>query len=114
MSSLTAVLGALLPGVPLYLVWLAGLGLAVVHWERYPKVSLLLTLGLAILFIQSLAGAVLSTWLPVMLSRRGMMPSRMGVLFAVQGVVMGLVRAVAWGLVLGAVFVRREDARSAQ
>lgn len=98
------VLGPFLFELPVYLVWLIGIILAVIYWQRQPRVALLTLIALVLFFADSLVGGFLSVRLPLML-REQRVGIRLVTLFAaVRGIVQVLVSVVAWGLVLAAIF----------
>jgi hypothetical protein len=92
---------------PILLVWLAGFILAAVHWRKHPRVSLLTVIALAIFLIEGLVDTYLNLWLPLMLSERGMAAVQMGQFFTAKGIVTSIIGAVAWGLVVAAIFSGR-------
>lgn len=62
------VLSSLVSDLPLLLVWLAGAGLSIARWRRYPRVCKLALTGFSALIIQVLfrtAWVALSTYLHV-------------------------------------------------
>jgi hypothetical protein len=102
-------LAQLLVQVPVYLVWLAGIVLAINYRHRYPRASLFTLIALLIFFVRSIIGTFLSIWLPLMLHSRGLNASGIGVLLLGNNVISALVAALAWGLLIAAIFSRRKD-----
>ncbi len=108
-ASFVNVLIQLLTQLPVYAVMLVGAIVAVVRWQRHPQVSLLAVIGLAVLFVDSLAGRVLNAALPMMVVSRAMggNSTRVGSMFGVCNIVSAVVGAVGYGLLLAAVFKGR-------
>ncbi len=104
MDIFVSTLGMYLIQLPVLIVWLVGGVLALVHWRRHPRVSLLALIALGVFFIQMLVGTYLSIWLPMTLVRQGMSAAQMGLIMMARGVVQSLVSAVAWALLIAAVF----------
>jgi hypothetical protein len=92
---------------PILLVWLAGFILAAVHWRKHPQVSLLTVIALAIFLIEALVDTYLNMWLPLMLSERGMAAMQIGQFFTAKGILTSIIGAVAWGLLIAAIFSGR-------
>ncbi len=110
MEVLFSSLGSLLTQLPVILVWLAGFILAVTRWQRHPKSSLFLTLALIIFAGQTLFKSIIDFALPVYMIQQGGSGSQMGIVFVGLGVLRAIVAAIAWILVLLAVFSEREEA----
>lgn len=103
---------SLVAQILLFLVWLAGIVFAVVRWRRHPRASLLIVIGLVVAMANQAAGLALSLSLPQLIDAQ-FFPSRsLPMIVAAVGWVRSLVSAVAFGLLLAAVFVERppEDA----
>ena len=49
-------LSSILPRIPLYLVWIAAIIIAIVNWQKNPKVSLLTLIAVAGLLVVNLVG----------------------------------------------------------
>lgn len=101
-------LSNLLIQLPLLIVWIIGIIVALVRWSKHPRVSLVALIGLAVLFVIALVGGLLTPWLQMTLMRNGMSGSRVGLLSGIVGIVLSLIRAGAWGLILVAIFSKRE------
>ncbi len=95
---------ALLSRSPVYLVWLVGLGLAIARWNKHPRVSLLTASGITIGLVTDLIVLVLQFSLP----REYPAPELAGA-FQVLGVCSALIDAVAWGLIIAAIFGWRKS-----
>jgi len=109
-------LGVLLAQLPQYLVWAVGAVVALARWQRHPRASLLVLIGLALLLADSLAGAGLTAASNALITWRAMR----GNLGAFRGVVQAcravfsMVAAAGFGLLLAAVFVERAPQPSAE
>lgn len=90
--------------IPIYIAWLVGVILAVVNWKKHAKVSLLAVIAMVLLFIQSVAGSVLSVWLPMNLMKQGVPSARIGMLMAINSAVGMLIHLIVWVLILIAIF----------
>lgn len=82
--------------------------IALVRWKRHPRVSLLAALGLILLILHSLIFAVADVWLP----RWFITPGYVSVttFYAIFGIVISFTLAVAFAVLLIAVFIDREPA----
>jgi hypothetical protein len=100
-------LASLLLQSPILLVWLAGFILAVVYWRRHPRVSLFTVIALVIFLVETLVDSYLNLWLPLMLSERGMGAVQLGQFYMIKGFVSAIIGAVAWGLLVAAIFSER-------
>jgi hypothetical protein len=89
--------------IPILLVWIVGLVIAVIRWERYPRASLFATVALVI-FIGRLLVNPLSRW---WIQTSGANVTQIGARFAVLNVISSLVGALAWALLLAGFFAGR-------
>lgn len=102
---------SLLTQLPVYLVWLTGVVLALVFWRRQRTAAMLMLAALAIQIVSLTIRTLLSSSLPLMI-QRGVSPSQFGFVLTAQNLFFTLVSAVAWGLVLWAVFGVRQKAQA--
>ena len=100
-------LGSLLLQSPILLVWLAGFILALVDWRRHPRRSLFTVIALAIFLIETLVDTYLNMWLPLLLSERNLEAAQISQLFLIKGMLTSIIGAVAWGLIVAAIFSGR-------
>jgi hypothetical protein len=97
------VLRSLVAQSPILLVWLAGFGLAVLRWQRHPKVSLLTVIAIVLYLIGASGNALAGRWLVIALRNLGWtIPGTLGT--ATISFVMAVIKAVAWALLFAAVF----------
>jgi len=88
---------------PILLVWLAGFVVALLRWRRHPTVSLLTVIAIVVYFVAAFSGTVASQWLFVATRNLGWaVPSWL--VTSIAGFVLALLKALAWGLLLAAVF----------
>ena len=100
------ILTSLATHAPVLVVWLVGIILALGSLERQPRVARLVLISLVIFVLQAVIFTPLATWLPLVLHSRGASAGQMGVYFAALGFLNSLIAAVAWALLLVAVFRR--------
>lgn len=97
--------------VPLLAVWVVGAARAAAHWQRDPRSALLVLLACIVCIFDIIVFGVIYAILPMLL-HGGMDVGGFNLRFVYQG--LGFVRscliAVAWVLVLVAVFRRRSAA----
>ncbi len=107
MELLPAVLSSLLTAIPSLLVDVALLSLAIMRWNRHPRVSMLASVSAVMLLLLDLLGRTVFAILPLKLRASGRSVSDLGVIYAVMGGASGLLHAVAMGLLVAAVFSDR-------
>ena len=99
-----------IPQAPLYLAWIVGIVLALAFWRRHPGISLLAVLGFALLLIVTAAATFLGAYWPLLLREQGKLASEIALTMGIANVVAGAVAAVAWVLLLIALFAGRRRA----
>lgn len=104
---MAAILTSCVVHIPTLLVWIAGAVLAIMHWRKYPQVSMFTLIALGIFLVLILGGSALSVWLPVTMMRDGMAASSLGIVLTISGCIQSLIAAGAWGLILAAIFKGR-------
>jgi hypothetical protein len=108
MALLPYVFMQFLTWLPLYLLWLLGIILAVIRWQRHPKVSILAGLAFVILIVNGMASTITFAWLPGYLQTgQNYSAEQVGQVLSVARVFFNLVSAVAWALILVAIFAER-------
>ena len=93
----------LLDQIPVFVVWLAGIVLALVRWKRHPKVSLLTIIAFVIFFAEMLFVFYLDVWKLQTLS------ANLEFVSTVINIIESLMTAAAWGLLLVAIFGWRSE-----
>jgi hypothetical protein len=108
MPLLPYVFGQFLTWLPLYLLWLLGIILALVRWRRHPTVSILAGLAFVILILNAMASTITIAWLPGYL-QTGQNYSAEQVATILAGVLVcfNSISALAWALILVAIFAER-------
>jgi len=97
-----------LAGAPIWIVWLAGVVLAIVRWRRQAMVSLLTILGLALLAGATVLGPPAGRWLFIVLRNLGWRLREVW-LVGLLSFGLSLVKALGWALLLAAVFGWRSE-----
>jgi hypothetical protein len=114
MEKLVPALSILLVQLPVILVWLVGLVLSLIYWQRHPKVSRLALIALIGFLIIEVIGSYVSIWLPLTLHERGLAASQIGIILFVRGIFSSLVSAILWGLLVAAIFGWRGNTHGEQ
>ena len=104
---LAAILTSCVVHIPTLLVWIAGAVIAFMHWRKHPQVSMFTLIALGIFIVLTIAGTILSIWLPVTVMRDSGDSSRLGITLTISGCIQSLIAAGAWGLILAAIFKGR-------
>jgi hypothetical protein len=106
-TRIIATLTVLAVSIPIYIVWLVGLILAIVNWKKMPKASLLTVIAIVILFLAGVAGQVFSLNYPIMAHESGLSYAKIGLVTAIVGIANVLLTTACWGMLLAAIFGRR-------
>jgi hypothetical protein len=109
-TRIIATLTVLATSTPIYIVWLVGLILAIVNWKKMPKASLLTIIAIVILFLAGVAGQVFSLNYPIMANDSGLSYAKIGLVMAIVGIANVLLTTACWGMLLAAIFGRRNPA----
>lgn len=112
-SIIPSILFNLLIYTPIFLVWGVGLVIALLRWQRHPRVSLLLVIAIIGLGFDTIIGTVLTTWLPMAYMQSGWEVEQLGWVLGFVGILRTLLGAVFWGLILVAVFSGRSGVPTA-
>ena len=91
---------------PFFIVYLAGLTLAIIRWQQHPRVSLLVVLACAIDILAGLTSAGLAV-LPIWYLGKGGTNAQLGLIVTVANAILGLIRLAAVALLLLAAFAGR-------
>ena len=104
-----AVLGLSLAHLlPLVAVWVTGVVVAVTRWERHPRTSRLVVLGIGLLLVLTVISRILSVLLPVYLSDRAELTNeQMGWVLGGLAFLWSTLTAGVWVLLLLAIFGER-------
>lgn len=87
-------------------VWLVGAVLAVLHLSERRRTARFVLAALALVAINAVVIGPLVGFVPILLVDRGMSTGGVGVAMGLVGLGRSLTHALAWGLVLAAVFLR--------
>ncbi|MEP7190595.1 MAG: hypothetical protein ABI901_15500 [Roseiflexaceae bacterium] len=85
---------------PQLLIWLVGIALAIVWWQRAPKVALVTCIACGLFLLDALIGTAISVALPSMLIDNGQSVTQVGTAFALIGGVRSLLHAALWSAAL--------------
>jgi hypothetical protein len=108
MPLLPSVFLRFLPLLPLYFLWVLGIVLALILFRKHPRVSMLAAAACVIMIANSMTSALVYTWLPgFLLQGQNYTQEQFSQAMAVVGVGFNLVSAVAWALILAAIFIDR-------
>jgi hypothetical protein len=99
-------------GAPVLLVYVVGLILALVFWRRCPLPCALALIGTGLLLVATLAQMLVFVYLVRGQLSRGWSQVQFSWMLSANAFAGGFFRAVGFGLVLAAVFVRRPSDRS--
>lgn len=102
-------LAQLMVQLPIWTALIVGLVIALVTWRRHPRVSLLSSIALTIFLLQTLLGALINVALPQIIASSGLGTSQLSGFLTIYGTGQSLISAVAWGLLLWAMFGARSE-----
>jgi len=95
--------------VPQHLVWIIGSILAIIHFKRHPKVSILALISLSMLFAISLIYTFLKLWLPINAMDKGLDVSDISTSLLRITIIKSLLSTIAWSLLITAIFGCRKQ-----
>jgi hypothetical protein len=93
--------------VPLLLVWIVGMILALLWWQRAPRVALITCVACGVFLLDALIGTFIAVTLPGALLARGQSSGQIGAAFTVIGLARSVLHAALWAAVLFAIFSGR-------
>lgn len=105
-----AILVELLYGVPYFIVWLAGIIIAIVRWQRHPRLSMLVLIVFVLYIIAQVINAVFSIMLPQIVFDRHL---NFGIITIIQETLDIVLFIPLWGLLLWAIFGWRKPGTTA-
>ncbi len=94
---------------PVYALWLAGIVLSLLFWRRHPRTSVFALAAFTILLLTGIVSQFLTTWLPMDARATGGPVVRVAIAITIISVVHTLLDAVAFGLILAAIFSGRKQ-----
>lgn len=108
---LVDLLKAIVEQLPSLLTLIACMIFAITRWKRSPKVSMLVLISLALLFIHGIAFTIVYNWVPGWFIKPGAYNAKMmRNVYLVIGLISNSIGAVIFALLLGGVFIRRRPA----
>ncbi|MGA2181705.1 MAG: hypothetical protein ABSH47_01625 [Bryobacteraceae bacterium] len=107
---MTETLQQLLTQSPILLVYLAGVVLALVNWQRYPSPARFTFVASVVLLVVSVAQSFVFHYLLFERVERGWTTAKVGVLLAGLGLITSLLHAAGLGLLLAGIFAGRKTA----
>jgi hypothetical protein len=96
--------------LPSLLTILACMVFAIVRWKRYPKVALVVLVGLCLLLLHAVVFAVVYTWVPDLFIRSASYPTQASVIrivYLVLGLITNASLGAALSLLLAGIFIQR-------
>jgi hypothetical protein len=99
---------SILAQLPEFAVWFTGLVLALVNWRRTPRAAPLIVLAMLLLITLRLVAGYVTEQLPVLLGgAQGPTAAQLAAALTLSTCAQSSIAAMAWGLVLAAVFNAR-------
>lgn len=105
MEMAAVAVAALVPSIPVALVWMIGLVAAAVTYRRNRSRSLFVASGLVVAGLTHLVGTPMMALLPITLVQSGGAPEDIGMYIGFLSFGFGLANALAWGLVIAGALV---------
>lgn len=106
---LAAIVRWLFVQAPLLLVWIGGIIFAIARWRRHPMVCLWTVVALVVLLLTTVGGVCVSALIPRVLIENDSV-SNIEVVMSAFWFFISAIRAVAWGVILMALFGWRNPA----
>ncbi len=110
MIKLTQYFWSLIEQLPSLLTMLGCVVFALIRWKRHPKVSLMVVLGLGLLFLHAIVFMFVYDLVPPLFIKPGYYENSATIrrnVFFVLGLISNTVAAVSYGVLLAAVFMQR-------
>lgn len=108
LGALGSGLTQLIPSIPLFIIWIAGIVLAVNLRRRDGRVAVFAASGLMLFIAQSLCGAIANTSIQFLMRDASFSTSNIGLMFSALSVVNACIAGGAWVLILLAIFTGRQ------
>jgi hypothetical protein len=109
MAVLTAILARIATLTPIIIAWAIGIVLALARWKRHPRVSLFALVAFVVMIVTTIITSVLYIWLPMTIRNSGWSVAQISTILAGVGIVSTVIQAVAWAMVLWAIFGWRDQ-----
>jgi hypothetical protein len=94
--------------IPLYIVWSAGIVLAVRNRKKNPSIFLLTTVAIVVMWLLAITSRVVSFWLFRQQAVNDLPSSTIDTVTTVMNIVLPFLNAGCWCLLLAAIFGRRK------
>lgn len=104
MEMIIPIISSLSVASPLIITWAVGIVIAVMRWQRHPRVSQLVVIALGVLIVAAVLNLTLNVLLPQILMRSGGDATTLGVVFTITGAIFSLIQTVCWAMILVALF----------
>jgi len=101
---LMAILTQIAMLMPIIVVWAIGIILASARWKRHPRVSQFALIAFVVMIVTRVPASVLNIWLPITMENSGWAMTRISLILGAIGIVSKGIEAVAWAMVLWAIF----------
>ncbi|NOZ27789.1 MAG: hypothetical protein GXP39_07025 [Chloroflexi bacterium] len=101
-------LSHLIGELPVLFVYVVGIILSLAFWRRYPRPCALTLIAMALLILALIGQASMGAYFAYRGPGLGLEPGRLGQMLMVRTLISSLVRALAFGLLLAAIFAGRE------
>ncbi len=102
----------ILPRIPILLIFITGIVLSFINLNKLKKAAIFSLIAFLILMVLEIISLILNGWLMGTLYE-AFGVSQMAVIFSIINIVQALVAAVAWVLLLLALFAKRETPSAA-
>ena len=112
-SLIPAALGNLVTQSELLILYLVGIVIALFTWARHPRTSLFTIIALGGLLVLAVANVFVYSFLPAYFIQVGGSVTNATTVYAIINLVFNLLHAVAFGLLLAAIFGERANKLSA-
>src|SRR5262245_61278560 len=109
MEALIPTLSAIAISTPVIIVWVIGIIWALSRWRRHPQVSRYALIAFAISIVNLIVNRFISIWAPLTMRDNGWTATQMGMFLSAFGIITALISAVAWALVICAIFGWRDQ-----
>jgi hypothetical protein len=107
MEYLLAMLSNLIGQFPVYLIYILGIIYAVINYNKYPRVSVFVIIGMIILMINSIFFSFINIWAPIYFYGKYSMTMYQWISISI-GIIRSFIFSIGFFLIIYAVFMDRE------
>jgi hypothetical protein len=111
MEVLKAIFFNLVTTTPIFIVWAIGIVLALSRWRRHPRASQFTIVALIVMIVVTVATRIIYILLPMTMRSSGWSPTEMAIIYNVIGIGSTLIQAIAWAMILWAIFGWRDQSK---